>query len=152
MSFNLNIFGDQGSLQWRHEMFKTAAMTSANGYGTGTKTLFTVTGDVLLRNFLAICRTSLEGAATVEVGVTGATPYLLSQLSATTLDANEIWVGATAATPTILEIPAADALEIILPAGLDILLTIASTALTAGVVDFHCFWYPLSAGSSVVTA
>jgi len=69
--------------------------TTATTGATGAHTLFTVTGDVLITVF-GTCNTSLDGAATLEVGVTGNTAALLAQIAdATTLDDGEIYVDAT---------------------------------------------------------
>lgn len=111
---------------------------------TGAHTLFTVTGDVLLSVF-AVCSTNLAGAATIEVGVTGNTAGILAQIAdATTLDAGEVWVDDTA-TVGVKAIPTTK----LVTNGLDVLLTIGSTDLTAGVVTFYCTWRPLSDGSGV---
>jgi hypothetical protein len=108
-------------------------------------TLFTVTGDVVVE-VLGVVKTTLEGAATIEVGVTGATAAILAQVSdATTLAVNEVW-GADATvslaegfTPTIHGIGG----------GLDIIMTLASANITAGVIDFYCFYRPLSSDGEV---
>lgn len=107
---------------------------------TGAHTIFTVTGDILISVF-AVCSTNLAGAATIEVGVTGNTAGLLAQIAdATTLDAGEVWVDDTA-TVGVKAIPTTK----LLTNGLDVLLTIGSTDLTAGVVTFYATWRPLSA-------
>lgn len=111
---------------------------------TGAHTLFTVTGNVLV-NVFGICDTNLAGAATIEVGVAGNTAGLIAQVAdATDLDDGDIWVDATPAVG-VEALPGAK----ILNDGADIILTIGSTDLTAGVVDFYCVWRPLSAGSKV---
>ena len=65
----------------------------ARGDHDGTSdptTLFTVTGDVLVRIY-GVCTTTLVGAATIEVGVTGNTAELLAQVAnATTIAAGDI--------------------------------------------------------------
>lgn len=110
-------------------------------------TLFTVTGNCLV-NVFGICDTSLEGAnATIEVGVTGNTAGLIAQTTATDLDDGDIWIDASPAvgvealpTPKILN------------DGADIILTIATADVTAGVVDFYCLFRPLSSGAKVEVA
>ncbi len=111
-------------------------------------TIFTVTGDVLV-DVVAVVKTTLVGAGTLEVGVAGATAALLAQVSdATTLAVNEVWAPdgtvslAEAYTPSIHGIGG----------GLDIIGTVGSTNITAGVIDFYCFWQPLSSDGSVVAA
>lgn len=111
----------------------------------GAHTLFTVTGDVLI-SVMATCQTSLTGAATIEVGVTGNTAGLLAQIAdATTLDAGEVWATDTA-TVGVIAIPTTK----ILAGGLDVILTIGSTDLTGGVVTFYCTWRPLSSDGDVI--
>ena len=111
---------------------------------TGAHTLFTVTGNVLVSVF-GVCDTSLTGAATVEVGVTGNTAGLIAQIvNATTLDDGDVYVDADTAVG-VGSIPVAKVLN----DGNDIIMTIGSTAVTAGVVDFYCLWRPLSSGASI---
>lgn len=110
---------------------------------TGAHTLFTVTDNCLVSVF-GICDTSLTGAATIEVGVTGNTPGLIAQATATDLDDGDIWVDASPAVG-VEALPS----TFILNDGNDIILTIGSTAVTAGVVDFYCMWRPLNNDASV---
>jgi len=118
-------------------------VTSTTG-ATGAHTLFTVTGNVLLSVF-GVCDTSLTGAATVEVGVTGNTAVLLAQIAnATTLDDGDVYVDADTAVGAA-GVPS----TFVINDGLDVLLTIGSTAVTAGAVDFYVTWRPLSSGASV---
>ena len=105
---------------------------------TGAHTLFTVTGDWLVSIF-GICNTDLTGAATLEVGVASNTAGLLAQIAdATTLDDGKIYVDATPATG-VEAIPA----TFVLNDGADIIMTIGSTAITAGQVDFYLTGRPL---------
>lgn len=118
--------------------------------GSGTpKTLFTVTGDVLVRIY-GVCTTVLAGAsATVEVGVTGNTAVLIALTTGTDIDANEVWVGAA---PSAV---GADALADILAAtiivgGLNIIETVKTADVTSGNIRYVCLWKPLTAGARVV--
>lgn len=117
--------------------------------GTGDPfNIFTVTGDVLVA-VIGICKTDLVGAATLEVGVTGATAALLAQITdATTFDVNEVWAGD--ATPSLAEkfTPQPTAIG----GGLDVIGTVGTANITAGVIDFYCFWMPLSSDGNVVAA
>lgn len=111
---------------------------------TGAHTLFTVTGNVLATVF-GVCDTNLTGAATLEVGVASNTAQLLAQIAnATTLDDGDVYVDADTEVGAGF-IPAMQVLN----DGTAIIMTIGSTAVTAGVVDFYCLWRPLSEGSSV---
>jgi len=110
----------------------------------GAHTLFTVTGNVLVQVF-GICDTDLVGAATLEVGVTGNTAGLIAQTAnATTIDDGEILVDATSAVG-VEALPS----TYILNDGNDIIMTIGSAAITAGVIDFYCLWRPLSSNGLV---
>ena len=111
---------------------------------TGAHTLFTVTGTVLL-NVFGVCDTLLTagGATTMEVGVAGETTALIAQTTGTDLDAGEVWVDAV---PGFVQaVPA----QQIVGDGKDVILTIGTSTLTAGVVDFYCTWRPLSLGADV---
>lgn len=111
---------------------------------TGAHTLFTVTGNCLVTVF-GICDTNLAGAATIEVGVANNTAGLIAQIAdATDLDDGDIWVDATPAVG-VEALPGAK----IVNDGADIILTIGSTDLTGGVIDFYCLWRPLSEGAKV---
>lgn len=111
---------------------------------TGAHTLFTVTGNCLVQVF-GICDTDLTGTATIEVGVAGNTAGLLAQIAnATTLDDGEVWISDTPATG-VAALPGA----FIVNDGADIILTVGSTAVTGGVIDFYCLWRPLSSDGNI---
>lgn len=116
--------------------------------GTGNPaTLFTVTGDVLVY-LIGQCKTNLVGAATLEVGLVGNTAILLAQIPNTTsLDAGMNYLDAT---PAIGEGVA----PIFNPiaSGLDIIQTVGTANITAGVIDYYCFWRPLSDNGNLVAA
>lgn len=109
---------------------------------TGAHTLFTVTGTVALTVF-GTCGTSLTGASTHEVGVASNTAQLLAQIAnTTTLDAGDVYVDAsTEVGAGVIPSP-----QVVID---DVILTIGSTATTAGVVTYHCLWRPLTSGSEV---
>lgn len=116
--------------------------------GTGDPfTIFTVTGDVMAY-VVGICKTDLAGAsATLEVGVPGNTAILIAQTTATGIDQNMGWHDASVAlaegfTPQVHMIGG----------GLDIIGTVATANITAGVIDFYCFWRPLSEDGNVAAA
>jgi len=110
-------------------------------------TLFTVTGDVLLY-IMALCKTSLAGAATLEVGLAGNTAVLLAQIANTTnLDKNMNWLDAT---PAIGEGQAPVFHPI--SGGLDVIQTVGTANITAGEIDYYGFWRPLSSNGLVVPA
>jgi len=103
--------------------------------------VFTVTGTVRMRVF-AVVETDLVGAATIELGITGSTASVLAQVAnATGMDAGQIWHDATVDAKTELSSVAIDR---IIANGLDIILTVGSTNITAGAIRFFCSWIPVS--------
>lgn len=143
-SLTINIFPD-GKETWR-ELRKTAVTPQDSGT---TTTLFTVTGDVIVKIF-AVCKTALtsSGAITVEVGVSGNTAVLIAQIAdAKDLLANEIWNDATP-TATVEAAPAGVNDGFVISNGQNVILTPSGT-FTAGVIDFYCTWKPLSVDGNV---
>lgn len=125
----------------------TVALNSVGDYdGTSaTSKLFDVTGSVLLM-IIGVCKKTLVGAATLEVGVAGATASLLPQIAnATSLAIGEGYVDAT---PTLAE-SFSESLHVV---SLDINKTIGSADVTYGEIEFTCFWRPLSSDGNVVAA
>lgn len=142
-----------------------AAITSAGGWrlarktysfavqgGTaGTYTLFTVSGTVFVQIF-GVCQTSLtaDGAATIEVGISGNTAALIAQITATNLDQYQTWQDAASENnPGPVDLTAR---SFVVTAGADIGFKVTTANLTAGVVDFYCLWAPLSTDGLVVAA
>ena len=106
-------------------------------------TVFTVTGDVLVTVW-GQCKLDIVGAGTMEMGIAGNTAAIIAQIAnATTLDVGENWVDST--PETVSALPG----TFILNNGSDIILTIGTADLTAGVVDFYCLWRPLSSDGLV---
>lgn len=120
--------------------------------GTGNPlTLFTVTGDVLVRIF-GVCTTSLEsaGGGTLEVGVTGNTAALITQTTGTDIDANKIWNDASPAvgTDTLANVTGPH----VIVNGMDIIETVGTADITAGAIYYICLWRPLSHNGNVISA
>ena len=118
----------------------------------GTFTIFTVTGDVQIQVF-GLCQVALTsgGAATIELGITGNTAALIAQTTATDLDQYETWDDATpVANPG--DVSTAMAAYFVPTNGADVILTVGAADLTAGDIDFHAFWRPLSTDGNVVAA
>lgn len=134
--------------QWRH-CIGNYNFTDDGG-AQGTFTIFTVTGDVMMRVF-GVCQVLLDsgGAATIELGITGNTAALIAQTTATDLDADETWQDAgPEANPG--DVATAMAKNFVIANGADVILTVATADLTAGDVDIHAFWMPLSTDGMVV--
>ncbi len=118
--------------------------------GTGNPaTLFTVTGDVILRVF-GICKVNLAGAnATLEVGVSGTTNKFIAQTTATDIDANEIWHDATPDASIELD---SVSTPWIVSNGQDVIQTVGTANITSGKIDYYCQFRPLSTDADVVAA
>lgn len=129
----------------------TANARGDNGGTSDPLTLFTVTGDVLVRVF-GVCTVDLvsAGGGTLEVGVTGNTAALIAQTTATDIDANDIWNDAapTVGTDTLANLTGPH----IIVNGLDIIETVGTADITAGQIYYVCLWRPLSPDGSVVSA
>lgn len=109
--------------------------------------VFTVTGLVKCQ-LVAVCTTDLTGAtATIEVGITGATAIFMPTETATQIDAGQIWLNDAGNTTYAIigeEEAAADNLPVYLLNGNDIILTVKTANVEAGVLDFYCIWTPIS--------
>lgn len=120
---------------------------AVDGGVAGSIAMFTVTGavEVILVGNVATSLTS-GGAATLEAGVVGLTSALIANTAVASLTAPNVWVDAT---PGLAQpLPAAN----VIGAGEDIVFDINVADLTAGIVDFYCYWRPLSATGNVVAA
>lgn len=128
------------------------ANTRGNDGGTSDPfTLFTVTGDVLVRIF-GVCTTALTGAtATVSVGVAGNVGGLLPVTTGTDFAVNEIW---NDATPTEVGVGVLSNVlgPYLVVNGLDIAEYVATANVTAGQIYYICLWRPLSQDGNVVAA
>lgn len=127
---------------------------NARGDHDGTSdptTLFTVTGDVIVRVF-GVCTTAVTGAGTLEVGVAGNTAEIIAQVANTsTIAVNEIIVDGT-----VDDVSAAVFADVNGPIlvcnSSDIIETLGTANLTAGEIYYTCLWRPISPGSKVVAA
>jgi hypothetical protein len=116
---------------------------------TGTITLFTVTGDVILRVF-GICKTDLAsaGACNIVLGVAGTTNKFIASTNVTTLVANEIWNDATPTTTIELD---SSVVSYIISGSQNVILTL-SAQIDSGAMDFYCQWRPLSSDADVIAS
>jgi len=126
--------------------------SNARGDKDGTNatfTLFTVTGDVLVRIF-GVCTTTIVGAGTLEVGVEGNVAGLIARIAdATDLVANEIW---NDASPTEVGVGLLASVlgPYLIVNGNNIIETVGTADLTAGQVYYVCLWKPVTNGSNLV--
>lgn len=131
---------------WTEGLIESKAITyvGATTGATGTTTLFTVTGTVVVRVF-GVCGTTIEGAGTLEVGIAGDTASILAQIAnATTMAADELYLDASPTTK-VEDAPARK----LISNSQDIIQTIGSTALTAGQLTYYCIWAPISQSGKV---
>ena len=106
--------------------------------------LFKVTGAVAL-SVIGFCTTNLDGAtATIKVGTALSDAGLIASTTATNIDANEIWHDAT--PDSSIEATSVVSKKIV---SQDVIYTIGTAAITAGVIKFVCFWTPITEGSKV---
>jgi hypothetical protein len=118
----------------------------------GAYTIFTVTGDIYIEQIYGLCQVTLTsaGAPTIELGIAGNTAVLVAQTAGLDLDQYELWQDATPETnPGVVILLGR---SWVLANGADIILTIGTADLTAGDIDFHCTWRPLSLDGNLVAA
>ena len=126
---------------------KTITYVAGTTGATGATTLATVTGVVAL-SIIGVCTTNLAGAtATIEVGTAASTAGLIAQTTATDIDANEIWHDAS--PDSSIELTSVVLQKIVTD---DVIQTIATAAISAGVITYYILWSPISADGNVVVA
>lgn len=122
----------------------TQTITFSND--TGTVSVFTVTGDVLIR-IIAVITTNLASVAgaNIQLGVVGYTDAMIIDTVATTMDAREIWNDSGVSN----EIENIDSIrKYIVTDGNNVVLTL-DDQIDSGVIVFYCFWTPLSSDGKV---
>jgi len=126
--------------------------TNAIGDHDGTNDpfdIFTVTGDVKCK-VIAVCTTTLVGASsTLEVGVTGSTAAIIAQTTGTDIDVNEIWHDAS---PDSGVEASTVATENVIANSLNVIGTVSTANITAGVIRFTCLWKPVSTDGNIAAA
>lgn len=124
--------------------------TNENGdyNGTGNPSdLFTVTGTVELV-LIAICTTNLAGSsATIEVGTSTNSASLIAQTTGTDIDAGEIWHDAS--PDSTIEESSVYTRKIV---NEDVIISVGTADLSAGVIKFILYWTPISSDGDVVVA
>lgn len=148
-------------------LLASKVIPNANVLTTGASpyTLFTVTGDVLVRVFATVqtLLVSTANTGTLKVGVTGQTDFILSvnTVNGTNFPTGSAWgYGEAALAPqykasglTIYSVNQTTYVpEVLIASSANIILTIATNSLTAGAITFYCQWQGLSSGASVVAA
>jgi len=126
----------------------TKALTFSND-AAGALSLFTVTGDVIVR-IVPICKVNVASIAeaNVELGVSADTDAMIASTLASDLAAHEIWNDASPTSPVETEGTSRD---YIISNGDDVILTLDAQVDT-GAITFYCYWTPLSSDGAVVAA
>lgn len=120
---------------------------TTNKGATGASTLFTVTGMVRVKLY-ARCTTNMAGAtATNELGTAISSTGLIALTTMTNLVANENWNDASPDASV-----EADTVAPIKVVNQDIIETVRTAAITAGVIEYNLLWQPVSADGNVVAA
>lgn len=126
--------------------------STSNGIGDkdGTQepyTLLTVTGLVEM-TIIARCSTTLVGAGTIELGTALSTAGIIAQVAdATDITAGDIWHDAS--PDASIELTSVAKRNLVAQ---DVIMTITTADITAGVITFYVRWSPISADGNVVVA
>jgi hypothetical protein len=127
--------------------------------GTGNPaTLFTVTGDVMIK-MVGMVKTSLEGdTATLVVGTTNNTAFLMGDSNSAPFTATGLLSGMVFGEPLLsivapynADIYGTNSSEFYIN-GANIVQTVGIANITAGKIVYYLFWRPLSEDGNVVAA
>jgi len=127
--------------------------TNSHGDLAGTNdpyTIFTVTGDVIIKGLWGVVNTTLTGAtATISVGVVGNTAGIIALETGTALLDGGIYTSATDA----LGVGAiANTGFFAINDGADIVEEPLTANVTGGQIDYYCIWAPAEDGASIISA
>ena len=125
----------------------TGATANTRGDDAGTNdpyTLFTVTGDVLVRIWGVCTETLTNATATVSVGVAGNTAGLIALETATEIVTNGIYASATQVTGVVALSSVTG--PFVIANGLDINEYVATADVTGGNIYYICLFRPVSKG------
>ncbi len=136
---------------------KNVAACGTTFSGTGAVTLFTVTGSVIVRLWAVVGGTQLTSTSndgTISIGTADSVAALLAAATingSTNFIANSVWVDTTPAT-TCEAFAGANTNWAPVGNSTNIISTVATHGMTAGVIAFYCQWIPASVGATVVAA
>jgi len=118
--------------------------------GIGVLTLFTVTGEVLIKRIMPFCITGPTGTATasISLGITVNGVLFAAGTTAINMDTDEWWLSGT---PSAGGAALVAAMKEVVTTN-DVILTVATDVVSDGSVRFDIDWEPLSAGSTLVAA
>lgn len=128
-----------------HRFLKTITFDGAASNGAvGTVAIASVTGGVIIHRMTAFCSTLLAGdTATIELGTANNTAGLIAQTTATNIDAEEFWQDTTPETE-ISPVVTNQAVSA------NLILTVGTATITAGVIQFCIEWSPATTDGSLV--
>ena len=136
-----------GNFAGSNSTSKTITFTGAANLGAvGNVPIFTVTGTVIVRTIVGIVGTTLAstGAATIALGTTNQTARFIAATTATNMTStNTIWASTT---PTQGSIDAPGAMINVFVTE-NIVGTVATAAVSAGVLTVTCVYDALNTGS-----
>ena len=158
---------NSGFLKWRIEKHVSSVFAGAttNAHGSlgerPTYTIFTVTGDVILQQIIAIINTTVDDAggdnATIEVGVPTRTASFVAASQASLLLDGNLWLqeldGSTIVGAGAFSTGGAQhAWDWVINDGGNIVETTKTADVTAGQIDYYCIWAPLEVGATLIEA
>jgi hypothetical protein len=123
----------------------TADLTLAAWNTVAAHEILQVTGDVRVIILPKIRVAAVGASGTYALGIEGSTSAFIGATAVAAMLINTAWLSTTPAQTYALT----SILDRIVTNGADIGYTIATTAASAGVIDFYCWWEPLLPGSSV---
>lgn len=133
---------------------KTVTFDGGAGSGAqGTVALFNVTGRVWIVNFTGFPTTTPVGAnATIAHGTAATTTALTSALTATALTQNTTWVKNTPQTGLRESAIGTQSLYLGLMCEENIIATVATADITAGVIEYDLWYKPITDDGALVAA
>ncbi|HDZ27015.1 MAG TPA: hypothetical protein ENH65_10965 [Candidatus Aminicenantes bacterium] len=146
------------TLNWQITAHRSSVFDGGTGDSHGNDTgandpytIFTVTGDVIIKAIWGICNTTLVSAtAQISVGVTGNLAALLALEEVDEILDGNVYVSATQAVG-VANVAGSGAMFAIND-GLDIIESTVTANCTAGQIDYYCIWAPAEDGASIISA
>lgn len=128
------------------EIWSTVTFDAVDGISGTPIVVYDLTGHVVISELLVTCSVLLlsAGGGTLALGTATNTGGMIAATTATDIDANELWVD-TAPDPSTFPIHSAAAAfggDIVLCE--DLILTIATADITAGVLNFFAVYEPIT--------
>lgn len=132
---------------------KLITFTGAAGLGqVGAVPIFTVSGHVAITYIVPLCTVDLvsAGGGSISLGSTSFAASMIAATVATAIDANEFWHFTTPApgsTPLFTGTSLSAAGGVNYVTSENVIATVTVGDVTAGAIQFYCYWRPLSSGA-----